>query len=197
MSARRERWKHRIACQPCNRRKVKCDRDLVQPCSNCTRRNHPELCELGSDSVSRAQPHNAAARRVQGLTSGSDTTVQREITAPLPSQPIDEDWQNTRIDVQDATARARQGTSLARDATPVVSHIGSPSMATFIRQQAGRTGYTLTGSLSSILGLENHGAPYPFLDLGAAENHWSELEPILPSPYEVHRFGTLRSEKRI
>ena len=183
---RRERGKHRRACQPCNRRKVRCNRELVQPCSNCRRRQQPELCELGSESLSRARPHHAKAHRASVSKSQSD----REALSPtrLSSQPPVTTLQSTPAAWSHGKSGERAGT---RDHTPVQLHIGSPSIANFIQEQAGRTGYTLTGSLSSILGLQNQGAGYPFLVLGPSETRWDELEPILPLPFEIHRFKAL------
>ena len=73
----------------------------------------------------------------------------------------------------------------ASASTASALHIGEPAMATFIRHQADSTGFRLTDSLSSILGLHNHDTGYPFLDLGSSEDRWTELKPILPSPSEI------------
>src|ERR1700735_2275895 len=47
LSSKKIRYRNRKACYPCNKRKIKCDRDEQpngQPCSNCRKRPHPELC---------------------------------------------------------------------------------------------------------------------------------------------------------
>lgn len=38
------RTRHSSACFPCAKRKVKCDRDIQNPCSNCSKRGLPEGC---------------------------------------------------------------------------------------------------------------------------------------------------------
>ncbi|KAL9059716.1 MAG: hypothetical protein Q9162_001017 [Coniocarpon cinnabarinum] len=44
----KERTRHSSACFPCAKRKVKCDRDVKNPCSNCLKRDQPHLCEVKS-----------------------------------------------------------------------------------------------------------------------------------------------------
>ncbi len=47
LSSKKIRYRNRKACYPCNKRKIKCDRDeqpAGQPCTNCRKRPHPELC---------------------------------------------------------------------------------------------------------------------------------------------------------
>ena len=66
-------------------------------------------------------------------------------------------------------------------------HIGEYAMAIFIRRQADSTVFRLTDSLTSMLGLQNIDSGYTLLDLGASGDRWKELEPILPSPFEIWR----------
>ena len=44
----KERTRHSSACFPCAKRKVKCDRDIKNPCSNCLKRDQGNLCEVKS-----------------------------------------------------------------------------------------------------------------------------------------------------
>lgn len=44
----KERTRHSSACFPCAKRKVKCDRDVKNPCSNCLKRDQGNLCEVKS-----------------------------------------------------------------------------------------------------------------------------------------------------
>lgn len=194
------RGSSRQACQPCSQRKVRCDKAGVQPCSNCLRRNQPELCDMGSRLRSRAQPHRASQpasktlslkRRTASTASDANESVgsamQNNI---LPTSP-------TRSQRLSPSGSARSGMTItdhnqipsASQDTPAPQHIGESAMATFIRHQADSTGYRLTDSLTSMLKLQNLGSGYPLLDLGASKDGWKELEPILPSPFEIWRLA--------
>jgi Fungal Zn(2)-Cys(6) binuclear cluster domain len=74
-SSGRNRQRIRKACYPCNKRKIKCDRDERVPCGNCAKRPHPELCTFDdhaprsvpprsrtSNGHSRSSPHSAIPR---------------------------------------------------------------------------------------------------------------------------------------
>jgi hypothetical protein len=67
LSSKKIRYRNRKACYPCNKRKIKCDRDEQpngQPCSNCRKRPHPELCSYedsnprSSGGSTRSAAHN-------------------------------------------------------------------------------------------------------------------------------------------
>ena len=75
-SSGRNRQRIRKACYPCNKRKIKCDRDERVPCGNCAKRPHPELCTFDdhaprsvpprsrtSNGHARASPHSASIAR--------------------------------------------------------------------------------------------------------------------------------------
>ena len=221
-NTQRERGKYRTACQPCSRRKIRCDRDTVQPCSNCVKRNQPGLCDLGSQSQSRAQPHHASSRDNNNTTSAAKrqskrlSLVQDQLEQPTTQQPSPWTTQaSTEVrsstssnivsptTVQQDDHGQLNGSPSKGDAMPNVldgilepaddnkmpspSHIGEPAMATYIRHQANSTGFALTDSVSSMLGLLNRDAGYPLLDLGGSEDRWTELEPILPRPAEIWR----------
>jgi hypothetical protein len=68
LSSKKIRYRNRKACYPCNKRKIKCDRDeqpTGQPCSNCRKRQHPELCSYedsnprSSGGSTRSAAHNS------------------------------------------------------------------------------------------------------------------------------------------
>ncbi|KAE8325190.1 fungal-specific transcription factor domain-containing protein [Aspergillus sergii] len=52
------------SCFPCRHRKVRCDGR--EPCSNCVKRGHSELCRVPTASGSEARAPQAAPRDVQG-----------------------------------------------------------------------------------------------------------------------------------
>ncbi|KAL9113954.1 MAG: hypothetical protein Q9227_002088 [Pyrenula ochraceoflavens] len=47
------RNRSRKACYPCAKRKIRCDRDECQPCSNCRKQPHPDLCNFEPDEPRR------------------------------------------------------------------------------------------------------------------------------------------------
>jgi hypothetical protein len=186
----RKRGKHRTACEPCNQRKVRCDRELVQPCSNCVRRQEPELCGLGSGLDSRAQPHHASAR-ASSMSSRSSSRDRRQPEQSHTSPPAGRDGDQhvpvTPTDSSSATSNHQARSSRPGDPSPPSSHIGEPSMAMFIRHQASNKGYNINDDISSLLGLSNGNAGYPFLFLGSLDDRWKGLALILPHPFEIHR----------
>ena len=56
LSATGRRQRIRKACYPCNKRKIKCDRDERTPCSNCAKRPHPELCTFDDHAPRSSHP---------------------------------------------------------------------------------------------------------------------------------------------
>ena len=62
----KERTRHSSACFPCAKRKVKCDRDVKNPCSNCLKRDQGHLCEVKShkDRITHHRVSDPGARDV-------------------------------------------------------------------------------------------------------------------------------------
>ena len=66
------------ACWPCRQRKVKCDNQ--QPCENCVKREHPQLCSYKPNRSSASKNNAAAAhtRKRARSPSDADDTVKDE-----------------------------------------------------------------------------------------------------------------------
>ena len=90
LSSKKIRYRNRKACYPCNKRKIKCDRDEQpngQPCSNCRKRPHPELCSYedsnprssGGSTRSVAQNSHPATPNQHGF---------EQAGTPMQGQPI-------------------------------------------------------------------------------------------------------------
>lgn len=77
LSSKKIRYRNRKACYPCNKRKIKCDRDEQpsgQPCSNCRKRPHPELCSYeDSNPRSSGGSTRSAAHSSQPATPSQNT----------------------------------------------------------------------------------------------------------------------------
>lgn len=80
LSSKKIRYRNRKACYPCNKRKIKCDRDEQpsgQPCSNCRKRPHPELCSYeDSNPRSSGGSTRSAAHSSQPATPSQNTYQQ-------------------------------------------------------------------------------------------------------------------------
>lgn len=75
LSSKKIRYRNRKACYPCNKRKIKCDRDeqpTGQPCTNCRKRPHPELCSY--------EDHNPRS------SGGSTRSINHHSQPATPSQ---------------------------------------------------------------------------------------------------------------
>src|SRR5437773_971698 len=90
LSSKKIRYRNRKACYPCNKRKIKCDRDEQpngQPCSNCRKRPYPELCSYeDSNPRSSGGSTRSGAHNSQPATPNRPT-FQRE-GPPMQGQPI-------------------------------------------------------------------------------------------------------------
>jgi type IV secretory pathway VirB10-like protein len=74
------------ACWPCRQRKVKCDNK--QPCENCIKREHPQLCSYkpnrsnasksGSASASEAQAQAQAQGKKRPLSPDGSSATQNQ-----------------------------------------------------------------------------------------------------------------------
>ena len=80
LSSKKIRYRNRKACYPCNKRKIKCDRDeqpIGQPCSNCRKRPHPELCSYeDSNPRSSGGSTRSAAHSSQPVTPSQNAYQQ-------------------------------------------------------------------------------------------------------------------------
>ncbi|XPS69544.1 hypothetical protein M3J09_001812 [Ascochyta lentis] len=71
----RKRARNKVACYPCNKRKVKCDTE--QPCAMCVRRGHPTICMYPSErrSVTRTGRNPASVSPQESLL---ESEISRE-----------------------------------------------------------------------------------------------------------------------
>lgn len=83
-SSGRNRQRIRKACYPCNKRKIKCDRDERVPCGNCAKRPHPELCTF-DDHAPRSVPPRS--RTSNGHTRSSPYSASIARPRQFPQTP--------------------------------------------------------------------------------------------------------------
>ncbi|KAH8815497.1 hypothetical protein F5884DRAFT_180921 [Xylogone sp. PMI_703] len=72
----RRRKSYPKACYPCRRRKVRCDRE--EPCNNCVKYSHPQLCSYSArDRIDRRAPAHAQNSSYQPLNDRLATLESR------------------------------------------------------------------------------------------------------------------------
>ena len=87
-SSGRNRQRIRKACYPCNKRKIKCDRDERVPCGNCAKRPHPELCTF-DDHAPRSVPPRSRTSNGLSRSSPHSSSMARSRQYPnTPDQPL-------------------------------------------------------------------------------------------------------------
>lgn len=87
-SSGRNRQRIRKACYPCNKRKIKCDRDERVPCGNCAKRPHPELCTF-DDHAPRSVPPRSRTSNGHSRSSPHASSIARSRQYPnTPEQPL-------------------------------------------------------------------------------------------------------------
>ena len=77
------RNRSRKACYPCAKRKIRCDRDECQPCSNCRKQPHPELCGFEPDEPRRFTSKKRSSPPPSQRT--YDGYAQTPTSAPYPA----------------------------------------------------------------------------------------------------------------
>ncbi|KAL0932406.1 fungal specific transcription factor domain-containing protein [Colletotrichum truncatum] len=140
------------ACWPCRQRKVKCDNK--QPCENCVKREHPQLCSYKPNrTASHSNAHKPAASvttdggsvqsgNATAVTSANANSRKRphspegpaaDIAAgapPLKQEAVSTNWPRTAIGKSSASASASAPSALnpgGLGPTPSFSFLGSGS----------------------------------------------------------------------
>ena len=203
------RSRNKKACYPCSRRKVRCDKEVVQPCSNCMTRGQGGICAYTPSNDRRTHPHSSQKRlALRGNRSNAREDTSRssrqasssdEQSSVSPSTIVNGEWgtvssrqpKTGQSDKPGATgASTYPSGSLGQDLSPespsdAFSNVGDCAMATFVSHQAESTRFAGVGIVQSMLGLQNRAASYPFSKLRSFDERWRELEAILPSSEDV------------
>ncbi|KAF7595105.1 hypothetical protein BBP40_007309 [Aspergillus hancockii] len=146
------------SCFPCRHRKIRCDGQ--QPCSNCIKRNHGELCRVPTASARAAHPPQ---REVQGSELNLDVlnnTIE-ETQSPSLTDPnlliskmgkIEEQVSSLKADLRatvTATSQSSHSVSEARNAGQMRIRPASKSPGRYFVEDA--TGATIySGSHSDM-----------------------------------------------
>ncbi|KAF3016465.1 hypothetical protein E8E14_008603 [Neopestalotiopsis sp. 37M] len=157
------------ACWPCRQRKVKCDNQ--QPCENCVKREHPQLCSY--------KPNRSNTSKSGSIDAGSSHGTKR------PHSPEDsEDYDNDND-------RQPQGWPRAADqseTTEIPRYIGQNSIPAILRDQPSpidtKNGIDIRRDMRPIWGLDNS-APFPLMSTHHLDKMTQEISAQLPSDREV------------
>ncbi|KAH8673532.1 fungal-specific transcription factor domain-containing protein [Xylariales sp. PMI_506] len=161
------------ACWPCRQRKVKCDNK--QPCENCTKREHPQLC---SYKPNRSGSSKASSNNADGAPSKK--------RAHSPDEGDDYDH---GIDHQpDGWPRALGIEVDQSEPVEMPRYIGENSIPAILREQPSpietRNGVDIRHDLRSIWGMDNS-APFPLMSTRHLDRMTQEISSELPSDREV------------
>ncbi|KAI1771293.1 fungal-specific transcription factor domain-containing protein [Hypoxylon cercidicola] len=157
------------ACWPCRQRKVKCDNK--QPCENCVKREHPQLCSYkpnrssASKQASISEPHHHGKKRPHS----PDDSVNNDQGSD--HQP--EGWPQA-LDEPESVEISR--------------YVGQNSIPALLRDQPSpietKDGVDIRRDMRPILGLDNS-APFPLMSSKHLDRLTQDIFSELPSDREV------------
>jgi hypothetical protein len=152
------------ACWPCRQRKVKCDNK--QPCENCVKREHPQLCSY--------KPNRSAAAK-------SETTQGRKRSRSF-SDTRDESQKLERLE------NWRSIASLDDSDSNGDRYLGQNSIPALLREQSSPDNkedtVDIRRDMRSILGLDTS-APFPLMSSHHLQRLTQDIVSELPSDREV------------
>lgn len=189
------------ACWPCRQRKVKCDNK--QPCENCVKREHPQLCSYkpnrsakstgGSESTGHVSKKRALSSEDQDHGSRELSTdpkaepVMRAFGIPLRLGRRDTDHLHDALDDLDLTL-----ISVDPESAEVTRYLGQNSIPALLREQSSANSQPegvdhIRQDMRSILGLDNS-APFPLMSSRHLEKLTADISAELPSDREVYKY---------
>jgi hypothetical protein len=158
------------ACWPCRQRKVKCDNK--QPCENCVKREHPQLCSY--------RPNRSNSGK-QGSISANSAQSKKRAHSPDSSPEND-----NRIGTQSPNwARASLEES---EAIEISRYVGQNSIPALLRDQPSpietKDGLDIRQEMQPIFGLDNS-APFPLMSSRHLDRLTQDIFAELPPDREV------------
>lgn len=175
------------ACWPCRQRKVKCDNK--QPCENCVKREHPQLCSY--------KP-NRPAKSLGGSDTTSHITKKRALSPDEPDDGPRERSSDHNFGIPFRPTYKADGEHNDLDLTPisvdpesaeVTRYLGQNSIPALLREQSSPNNRPegvdhIRQDMRSILGLDNS-APFPLMSSRHLEKLTADISAELPSDREV------------
>ncbi|PHH88840.1 hypothetical protein CDD83_6982 [Cordyceps sp. RAO-2017] len=159
------------ACWPCRQRKVKCDNK--QPCENCVKREHPQLCSYKPNRTSANKHASALSQHVYG----------RKRAHSLSDGGRDESRKAERQDSWPRTIANLDDTESVGD-----RYLGQNSIPALLREQSTSNdkidNVDYRRDMRSILGLDTS-APFPLMSSHHLHRLAQDISTELPSDREV------------
>ncbi|KAH9903553.1 fungal-specific transcription factor domain-containing protein [Xylariomycetidae sp. FL2044] len=151
------------------KRKVKCDNK--QPCENCVKREHPQLCSYKPNRSSASKGSISTGNSTQGKKRPHSPDGQDETDIPTDHQP--EGWRRAIEDGESA--------ELSR-------YVGQNSIPALLRDQPSpietKDGIDIRRDMRPILGLDNS-APFPLMSSKHLDRLTQDIFTELPPDREV------------
>lgn len=164
------------ACWPCRQRKVKCDNQ--QPCENCVKREHPQLCSYKPN-------RSSSARTATASTTTSEATSSRKRPHSPDPQP---DANATHAQRQGSWPRTIASVDETEAPESATRYLGYNSIPSLLREQSSANAVSSSGDIRqdmrSILGLDTS-APFPLMSSKHLDTLTREISSELPSDREV------------
>ncbi|WQF76776.1 Putative zn(2)Cys(6) fungal-type DNA-binding domain, flavin prenyltransferase UbiX [Colletotrichum destructivum] len=198
------------ACWPCRQRKVKCDNK--QPCENCVKREHPQLCSYKPNrTASHGTIHHKPTGSVTTTTDGANSVAgagggvvgngPSSASAnhrKRPHSPEDADADAAagapplKQEPSSATwpraAIVAAGVDETEAPEAVTRYLGQNSIPSLLREQSAanelQEGIDIRQDMRSILGLDTS-APFPLMSSKHLDSLTREISAELPSDREV------------
>ncbi|KAK2063748.1 fungal-specific transcription factor domain-containing protein [Colletotrichum caudatum] len=190
------------ACWPCRQRKVKCDNK--QPCENCVKREHPQLCSYKPNRTASHGTHYKPAGSVTTDSANSATgaggngtpsPVNNRKRAHSPEDPAADAAAGApplKQEIGGATwprsAIVAAGVEETEAPEAVTRYLGQNSIPSLLREQSAandmQEGVDIRQDMRSILGLDTS-APFPLMSSKHLDSLTREISAELPSDREV------------
>jgi hypothetical protein len=177
------------ACWPCRQRKVKCDNK--QPCENCLRREHPQLCSYKPNRASVAKTNSTnsmhARKRVRSMsdTGGADSSLERQGSWP---RTIGASPHHSRLSINSIPLNYSSGSLDDSDSVGADRYVGQNSIPALLREQSSANSKNhdvdIRQDVRSILGLDTS-APFPLMSSQHLHRMTQDISAELPSDREV------------
>ncbi|PMD55153.1 uncharacterized protein K444DRAFT_538623 [Hyaloscypha bicolor E] len=152
------------ACWPCRQRKVKCDNK--QPCENCVKRDHANLCSYNPKQNGSKPSGSSIGGTKRARSPESESSLRKE----------EDRWPRTTDDVDPNESR----------------YLGQNSIAAFLSEETTAAQPSADGEqdvirkdIMPILGLQVSSASYPFMSKDHMDKIRHDIASALPSDRDV------------
>ncbi|ORY63411.1 fungal-specific transcription factor domain-containing protein [Pseudomassariella vexata] len=165
------------ACWPCRQRKVKCDNK--QPCENCVKREHPQLCSYKPNRTNTAKP---------GSTSTEASLGKKRPHSPDDSVDHDHDHRHDHEHGSDHQSNGWPRALDSAESVEIPRYVGQNSIPALLRDQPSpidtKDGIDIRRDMRPIWGLDNS-APFPLMSSHHLDRLTQEISAELPSDREI------------